>query len=213
MSARHKPHPPPPPHLRMERGSSEGGHSCPPISFLAAMRSGSLIYTADLGEPEMAVIPPHSQDAVTMWCVIAHVPKPETLLSNCVRLLKPGGIVAIDTPNPRGLFRRLAFLLTRLSRSLMQAPLLQTLGAGHIVWYSPRGIAAATERMGLHTVNVGGSRNYTRILLMRWSQKSWYTRWVFQLATIVANYLAIPLQMPNRILGAWMLPHEGSGDV
>ena len=37
-------------------------------------------------------------DAMTMWCVLAHVPDPEALLGNAIRLLRPGGVLYFHTP-------------------------------------------------------------------------------------------------------------------
>lgn len=37
-------------------------------------------------------------DAMTMWCVLAHVDDPRALLSDVHRLLKPGGVLYFHTP-------------------------------------------------------------------------------------------------------------------
>ncbi len=37
-------------------------------------------------------------DSVTMWCVLAHVSDPDELLTECLRLLKPGGVLFMQTP-------------------------------------------------------------------------------------------------------------------
>lgn len=40
----------------------------------------------------------NAYDAVTMWCVLAHVEQVDELLEDCFRLLKPGGIMFLQTP-------------------------------------------------------------------------------------------------------------------
>ena len=40
-------------------------------------------------------------DAVTLWCVIAHLEDPRTVLSDAVHALKPGGQLFLTTPNFR----------------------------------------------------------------------------------------------------------------
>jgi 2-polyprenyl-3-methyl-5-hydroxy-6-metoxy-1,4-benzoquinol methylase len=53
------------------------------------------------------VFPPDSFDAITLNHVIEHVPDPVSLLSECQRILKPGGKVVIATPNNRSWGRKL----------------------------------------------------------------------------------------------------------
>jgi SAM-dependent methyltransferase len=38
-------------------------------------------------------------DALTMWCVLAHVEDVDGLLQDCFRMLKPGGILFLQTPH------------------------------------------------------------------------------------------------------------------
>ncbi len=47
-----------------------------------------------------------SFDAVTMAHVIEHMPEPEESLRKCYRLLRPGGLMVITSPNSAGLGRR-----------------------------------------------------------------------------------------------------------
>jgi SAM-dependent methyltransferase len=46
-----------------------------------------------------ADLPAGSYDVITMWDLIEHVPDPAAVLSECHRLLRPGGLVAISTPD------------------------------------------------------------------------------------------------------------------
>jgi len=52
-----------------------------------------------------------SQDMVTAFSVLEHLPKPRVLLDEMWRLLKPGGLVAILVPNTANLQNRLRLLL------------------------------------------------------------------------------------------------------
>jgi len=51
--------------------------------------------------------PAGSFDAVIMSHLIEHVPDPSALIQECYRILKPGGRLAIVTPNPQSLSHRL----------------------------------------------------------------------------------------------------------
>ena len=41
---------------------------------------------------------PASVDALTMWCVLAHVPDPNRFLAEAFELLRPGGVLFLRTP-------------------------------------------------------------------------------------------------------------------
>jgi 2-polyprenyl-3-methyl-5-hydroxy-6-metoxy-1,4-benzoquinol methylase len=49
----------------------------------------------------------HSFDAITLWDVIEHVPDPRETMRQVRELLKPGGIVAINTPDADSLWARM----------------------------------------------------------------------------------------------------------
>ncbi|HYL34754.1 MAG TPA: class I SAM-dependent methyltransferase [Bryobacteraceae bacterium] len=46
-------------------------------------------------------------DVVTMWDVIEHIPDPRRAIASIVSLLKPGGLIAINTPDSTCLLARL----------------------------------------------------------------------------------------------------------
>lgn len=50
--------------------------------------------------------PDHSFDVITLWDVIEHVPEPRDTLRQVRRLLRPGGIIAINTPDADSLWAR-----------------------------------------------------------------------------------------------------------
>jgi ubiquinone/menaquinone biosynthesis C-methylase UbiE len=57
----------------------------------------------DVGTLESQNYPESSFDAVTINHVIEHVPDPVSLLKECRRILKPGGTIALATPNSQSL--------------------------------------------------------------------------------------------------------------
>jgi 2-polyprenyl-6-hydroxyphenyl methylase/3-demethylubiquinone-9 3-methyltransferase len=55
-------------------------------------------------------------DAITLWDVIEHVNDPLLISSRIKRLLKPGGVLLMDTPNRDGLFYKSGEMVAKLTR-------------------------------------------------------------------------------------------------
>jgi 2-polyprenyl-3-methyl-5-hydroxy-6-metoxy-1,4-benzoquinol methylase len=64
----------------------------------------------------MAALPP--LDAIVMWHVIEHLPDPWGVLAQCVKSLRPDGVLALSTPNPHSL----QFKLLRRRWAHLDAP-------------------------------------------------------------------------------------------
>jgi len=64
----------------------------------------------EAGEFEELQFPEDCFDVVTLWQVLEHVPYPLTILKKAHKILKPGGMVAVSTPDiggiPAKIFRR-----------------------------------------------------------------------------------------------------------
>jgi 2-polyprenyl-3-methyl-5-hydroxy-6-metoxy-1,4-benzoquinol methylase len=106
-----------------------------------AMRAEGL--DARLGFVEQLDLPAGGFDVVSMTEVIEHVPDPDALLHEAVRLLRPGGALYLTTPHGRGISGRL--LSARWS---IVAP------PDHLQLFSTSGMRAALGRAGLRTVAV-----------------------------------------------------------
>lgn len=74
-----------------------------PSAVQAAKASGLKVRAGDLRQ---LAFQEESFDAVTMSHVIEHVPDPAALLREVRRVLKPGGLVTVVTPNARSLLHR-----------------------------------------------------------------------------------------------------------
>jgi SAM-dependent methyltransferase len=101
------------------------------------------------GPPEHADLPQSSFDIITMWDVIEHFLRPDSLLRHCHTLLKDGGICFIRTPNIRMHLPR-----ARLKKLLRgRAPGLVYLQArDHLHHYSMLSIRRLLERNGFSRV-------------------------------------------------------------
>lgn len=73
-------------------------------SYELAQARGVKVFNAELSE---LAFPADSFSAVTMWQVIEHLHSPRSLIAEVARVLKPGGILAISTPNVKGIGWRL----------------------------------------------------------------------------------------------------------
>jgi SAM-dependent methyltransferase len=86
-------------------------------------------------------LPEASFDAVTLLQVVEHLLDPRELLAGCMRLLRPGGVLLIATPNPASLLAR----ATREGFNYWIPPV-------HCVWYTPRTLRAVMRRAGVGSV-------------------------------------------------------------
>jgi 2-polyprenyl-3-methyl-5-hydroxy-6-metoxy-1,4-benzoquinol methylase len=59
-----------------------------------------------VGTLDVCAFPADSFDAVTGWEVLEHLPDPKPFVAEICRVLKPGGIVALSTPNWRSPWER-----------------------------------------------------------------------------------------------------------
>ncbi|MCA1832381.1 MAG: methyltransferase domain-containing protein [Actinomycetota bacterium] len=86
-------------------------------------------------------LPEASFDAVSLLQVVEHLVDPRELLEGCKRLLKPGGVLLVATPNP-------ASLLARAQRERFN----YWIPPVHCVWYTPRTLKAALANAGFKNV-------------------------------------------------------------
>ena len=82
--------------MRRRGWQVEGEDMTPTAVRFARERFGLNVFEGTL---EAANYPSNTFDAVTMWNVIEHVPDPPATLQECARILRPGGIIVMATPN------------------------------------------------------------------------------------------------------------------
>lgn len=98
--------------------------------------------TVLIGERALDAIEDASADVVTLWEVVEHVDDPVGLLAGSRRILRPGGLVYLTTPNFGSLQRRL--LGRRWPRFHLE----------HETYFDGRTIELAVARAGLRKVRV-----------------------------------------------------------
>jgi 2-polyprenyl-3-methyl-5-hydroxy-6-metoxy-1,4-benzoquinol methylase len=98
-----------------------------------------------LGDLAGAPVEPGSQDVITMWDVIEHVPDPLAHLAACRRLLAEGGLIALTTPD-------LGSLTARLYGPRWMG---FKLADEHLYYFSRATLRAMLEASGFRVVHMG----------------------------------------------------------
>lgn len=94
-------------------------------------------------------------DVITLWDVIEHVNFPRETMENAARLLKPGGLMFLDTPSREALPYRLSQTGYRLSRgkiSLFLPGFYSTAPYGHKQIFTRAQLAGLFQQLALNIV-------------------------------------------------------------
>lgn len=105
------------------RGWQATGVDPSPYSVAQAQARG---FTAHEGLLHDVMFDAASFDVVSLMQVVEHLIDPRALLTECKRLLRPGGVMLVETPNP-------ASLLARVKRERFN----YWIPPVHCVWYTP----------------------------------------------------------------------------
>lgn len=104
---------------------------------------------------ESGDIPEASCDAVFSDSVIEHLPEPEAMLRLARRVLKPGGLFYLVTPNADALVNHVRGMLFRLAGS-HRAPYIEPLCSPyHVVGFTPPSLRVLAERSGFQVRRLG----------------------------------------------------------
>jgi len=144
-----------------------------------ARLAGLKVFTGVL---ESARFPDASFDAATLIELIEHLRDPRVLLTECRRILKPGGVLLISTPNA-------ASWTARVMGRRWHGFSLSVMG-GHISFFNARSIVVIAQRCGFETV-LTETRN------VRFFERGQCPAAVHAAAKIVSELL----NWPARLLG------------
>ena len=98
-------------------------------------------------------------NAVTMWCVIAHVDDARQLLQGTKALLEPGGILFFSTPR-YCVIDRVSLVLRRLSRDRYRRMFDRRINDAHRRQYSRSGMESLLRREGFIPLEVNPAIGY-----------------------------------------------------
>jgi SAM-dependent methyltransferase len=90
-------------------------------------------------------------DAMTMWCVLAHVPDPLALLGDALRLLRPGGVLFFHTPRWSAI-DQLGLLALRATGGRVSHVMDRRINGAHRRLYDRRNLTALLSKVGFTPV-------------------------------------------------------------
>ena len=144
-----------------------------------ARRAGLNVFTGFL---EQARLPDASFDAATLIEVIEHLRDPRSLLAECRRVLRPGAILLVTTPNAGS-------WTARLMGSRWAGFSLTAMG-GHISFFNPRSMRMIAQRTGFDLVRIETSN-------VRFFERGQCPQALYRAAKIGSELL----NWPARLLG------------
>jgi len=133
-------------------------------------------------------LPSNAFDVITLFGVIEHLAFPNRAIEECVRMLRPGGVLILQTPSEDGIIRRASrvfFQLTAGAVNFYVKELYQTAG-GHSVCFNKRSMNILLTRHGLEAFCYDPSTYGFKVLLHRFKGLA-------------------PLQRLTRIVGTFAL--------
>lgn len=136
-------------------------------------------------------------DVVTMWDIVEHARAPVALLAAAERVLAPGGVLGLSTPNQRSILDMVAGRLYRLSGGRITAPLEKFYVDQHFLYFDAATLAGALGRAGLVPVETTRELTDLRRLALappvRWGLRAlfWMSR-----ATGTENRLFVVARRP-----------------
>ena len=153
----------------------------PAANIAAAARAqGLVVHTGLLAD---ANFPAASFDAITLFEVIEHLQEPLSLLRECHRVLKPGGILLLSTGNTA------SWTVASMQEKWDYFDIAKD--GGHISFYNPRSISLLGSRAGFDTERIETSR-------VKFHEKGDVARWRYVAGKLAAELLNLPARLAGR---------------
>ena len=146
----------------------------------AAREAGLNVHTGFLHD---VAFPEGSFDAVTLFEVLEHLKEPLTLMRECRRILKPGGVLCASTGNTQ------SWTVAAMGGRWDYFHLDQD--GGHVSFYNPRSVALLAERSGFKLAKLTTSR-------VRFTESSQVSAPVHVLGKAAAELLSLPARLAGR---------------
>ncbi|MBU4332459.1 class I SAM-dependent methyltransferase [Patescibacteria group bacterium] len=139
-------------HICKQRGWEIYGQEISEYAANYAQRElNSQIFKGKLSELNL---PANYFDVVTLWDVVDHSEESVRLLKDTYRILKNGGLIAVQTDMEDSLIYRLAHWCYVLSRGLIKSPVKMGHPIHHCVFYTPNTLRMALSSVGFKAVGI-----------------------------------------------------------
>lgn len=158
---------------------AEGVEPAPAIAA-AARAAGLNVHTGYL---EDAAFADETFDALTLFEVLEHLKDPLTLLRECRRVLKSGGVLCATTGNTR------SWTVVAMGARWDYFDLERD--GGHVSFYNPRSLALLAQRAGFSVARIETSR-------VRFTESAQVPRALHVAAKAAAELLSLPARLAHR---------------
>lgn len=98
-----------------------------------------------------------SMDAITLWDVIEHLVDPGAAVADLVPLLRPGGLLMLETPDVGFVLRPVAVGVRKMAEPIRYSDVLYF--ADHRTYFSAEGLGSLLEAHGLEVMTHFGMRS------------------------------------------------------
>lgn len=165
--------------------ATEGGFSVTGVEIAdkaveTARLAGFEVFCGHLHEADF----PHSTfDVITCFELIEHLDSPIGLLTECRRIMKPGGLLAINTPNADS-------WTARVMREQWEGFSLTSMG-GHISFFSPRSLARLAGQCGFRVERLETRR-------VRFAESYQVSPIVYHSLKVIGEVLNVPSSFLNK---------------
>jgi len=158
---------------------AEGVEPAPHIAA-AARAAGLNVYTGLLEEQRF---PERSFDAVTLFEVIEHLREPRKLLTECRRILKPGGVLLLSTGNTA------SWTVAAMGPRWDYFDIARD--GGHISFFNPQSLRRLAAGCGFEVVRIQTAR-------VKFHERGEVPAWRYTLGKIAAELLNYPARLLGR---------------
>jgi 2-polyprenyl-3-methyl-5-hydroxy-6-metoxy-1,4-benzoquinol methylase len=171
----------------------------PPVAAYAREQRGLDVNSGSI--ESLTKFPPESFDTITMFGVIEHLANPTAAAQECARLLRPGGVMILQTPTEDGLMRRFGRFLFWATSGLVsfQVKQLYQQGGGHSICFNRRSMRALLAGYGFDILSIEQSTYGLRVLLMRFDDQPFFRKLANRSGTAVLFALGRLLRSSNHM--------------
>lgn len=142
------------------------------------------------GELASQHLPELSFDVITFWDAIDHAEFPQKLLEHSYRLLKPGGIIILETTMEDSLLYRFAHYIYYLSFGYISLPVSRCHPLHHSTFYSSKTMHLALEKAGFFIIRKQASNLPSDLI-----NTNKVTRFILGIISFFASMVRRPLEV------------------